>query len=63
MQQYGQTDSEFQVGDYFGSVEDVRAGVRRQIALGIDEIIVFQLPRVHLKSVLRFSDDVIGAAR
>jgi hypothetical protein len=40
-------------------VEAVRAGVRRQIAEGCDEIIVFQLPRVHAKSLVRFSEDVI----
>ena len=49
-------------GDLFGSLEKVTAGVRRQIESGMDEIIVFQLPRVHLKSLLRFSDEVIPRA-
>ena len=62
VQQYGETDSQLLLGDFFGSADDVRAGARRQIALGIDEIIVFQLPRLHLKSVMRFSDEVIPAA-
>jgi alkanesulfonate monooxygenase SsuD/methylene tetrahydromethanopterin reductase-like flavin-dependent oxidoreductase (luciferase family) len=45
----------------FGSAERVRESVRRQIADGATEIIVFQLPRVHMKSLMRFSDDVIPA--
>lgn len=55
--QYGSTD-ELDRG-LFGSVDDVRARVQQQIDEGGDEFIVFQLPRVHLPSLLRFSDEVI----
>jgi len=56
---YGGTAEEVLNGDLFGSLEKVRAGVRRQIESGMDEIVVFQLPAVHLKSLLRFSEEVI----
>ena len=45
----------------FGHIDTVRGNVGRQIAEGASEIIVFQLPRVHMKSLMRFSDDVIPA--
>ncbi len=61
--QYGGTEESVRAGGLFGSAEDVRDGVRRQIADGCDEIIVFQLPRVHMKSLTRFSDEVIPAFR
>jgi alkanesulfonate monooxygenase SsuD/methylene tetrahydromethanopterin reductase-like flavin-dependent oxidoreductase (luciferase family) len=53
------TPEEVMAGELFGSLEKVREGVTRQVASGMDEIVVFQLPRVHLKSLLRFSDEVI----
>jgi alkanesulfonate monooxygenase SsuD/methylene tetrahydromethanopterin reductase-like flavin-dependent oxidoreductase (luciferase family) len=59
MQQYGQTEEETLRGALWGSVEEVREGVRRQIDDGVQEIYVFQLPRVHYKSLARFSDEVI----
>ncbi len=58
MEQYKQTEEQVRSG-LFGSVDDVRAAVRRQVDAGADEINLFQLPRVHLKSLLRFSDKVI----
>jgi alkanesulfonate monooxygenase SsuD/methylene tetrahydromethanopterin reductase-like flavin-dependent oxidoreductase (luciferase family) len=58
-QQYGQSEEEILSGDLFGSLEKVREGVGRQIETGMDDIVVFQLPRVHLESLMRFSDEVI----
>jgi alkanesulfonate monooxygenase SsuD/methylene tetrahydromethanopterin reductase-like flavin-dependent oxidoreductase (luciferase family) len=58
-QLYGGTEDEIRSGALFGSLEKVKAGVRRQMESGMDEIIVFQLPAVHLKSLLRFSDEAI----
>ena len=42
-----------------GSPEFVRTNIARQITEGATDIIVFQLPRVHLKSLMRFSDEII----
>jgi hypothetical protein len=50
-------------GGFFGSIENVRAAVRRQVDQGADSINVFQLPRIHLKSLLRFSEEVIPEFR
>ena len=58
-QLYGGTEEDTMRGDLFGSLEKVKAGVGRQLDSGMDEIVVFQLPQVHLKSLLRFSDKVI----
>lgn len=58
-QLYGGTEEEVIRGDLFGALEKVKAGVRRQLESGADEIVVFQLPAVHLKSLLRFSEEVI----
>jgi alkanesulfonate monooxygenase SsuD/methylene tetrahydromethanopterin reductase-like flavin-dependent oxidoreductase (luciferase family) len=57
----GYADSEKAIRDsgLFGSVEDVREGIRRQAAQGVNEIVAFQLPRIHLRSLMRFSDEVI----
>jgi alkanesulfonate monooxygenase SsuD/methylene tetrahydromethanopterin reductase-like flavin-dependent oxidoreductase (luciferase family) len=60
-QQYGQTEEQVRDSGLFGTVDDVKAGVRRQLDEGLDEIIVFQLPTVHLKSLRRYSDEVIGS--
>jgi alkanesulfonate monooxygenase SsuD/methylene tetrahydromethanopterin reductase-like flavin-dependent oxidoreductase (luciferase family) len=57
--QYSQPEEEIRRGGLFGSVDDVRAGVRDRIEQGVEEIIVFQLPRVHRSSLFRFSDEVI----
>ncbi len=59
MEQYSQTEDQVRADGLFGSVDDVRSAVRRQVDEGADEINLFQLPRVHLKSLLRFSDKVI----
>jgi alkanesulfonate monooxygenase SsuD/methylene tetrahydromethanopterin reductase-like flavin-dependent oxidoreductase (luciferase family) len=58
MEQYSQTEDQVRAG-LFGSVDDVRASVRRQVDEGADEINLFQLPRVHIQSLLRFSEEVI----
>jgi alkanesulfonate monooxygenase SsuD/methylene tetrahydromethanopterin reductase-like flavin-dependent oxidoreductase (luciferase family) len=52
-------EQEIGVMPLFGSTEEVIAGVRGLVAVGVREINMFQLPRVHVKSVLRFSDAVI----
>jgi alkanesulfonate monooxygenase SsuD/methylene tetrahydromethanopterin reductase-like flavin-dependent oxidoreductase (luciferase family) len=57
---WGGTEESIRAG-LFGSAQDVRDAVARQIAAGAGEVIVFQLPRVHMKSLLRFSDEVIPA--
>jgi alkanesulfonate monooxygenase SsuD/methylene tetrahydromethanopterin reductase-like flavin-dependent oxidoreductase (luciferase family) len=62
MEQYSQTEQQVRAG-MFGSVDDVRAAVRRQVDEGADRINVFQLPRVHTESLLRFSDEVIPQFR
>jgi hypothetical protein len=57
---YGErTPEEVMAGDLFGSLGKVRESVRRQVESGLEEIVVFQLPRVHLKSLMRFSEEVI----
>jgi alkanesulfonate monooxygenase SsuD/methylene tetrahydromethanopterin reductase-like flavin-dependent oxidoreductase (luciferase family) len=58
---YGSTEEEIRRPGTFGSLIDVIEGVRRQVNAGIREVIVFQLPRVHMKSLQRFSDRVIPA--
>jgi alkanesulfonate monooxygenase SsuD/methylene tetrahydromethanopterin reductase-like flavin-dependent oxidoreductase (luciferase family) len=62
MEQYSQTEEQVRAG-LFGSVDDVRAAVRRQVDEGADEINLFQLPRVHTESLLRFSEEVIPQFR
>jgi alkanesulfonate monooxygenase SsuD/methylene tetrahydromethanopterin reductase-like flavin-dependent oxidoreductase (luciferase family) len=59
MDEYKQTEEQVRQQSLFGSVDDVRAAVRRQIDAGADEINLFQLPRVHANSLLRFSEEVI----
>ena len=59
MQQFGESEETIRSAGLFGSLQEVRAGVRRQIDQGVDEVIVFQLPRVHRTSLLRFSEEVI----
>jgi alkanesulfonate monooxygenase SsuD/methylene tetrahydromethanopterin reductase-like flavin-dependent oxidoreductase (luciferase family) len=44
-----------------GSPDDVRAVVRRLADAGLSEIVIFQLPRVHAKSLMRFSNEIIPA--
>ncbi|MEX2246327.1 MAG: LLM class flavin-dependent oxidoreductase [Dehalococcoidia bacterium] len=43
----------------FGSADDVRRGIERYVDDGVQEMMVFQLPRVHTKSLLRFSEEII----
>lgn len=62
MEQYSQTEDQVRAG-LFGSVDDVRQAVRRQVDEGADDINLFQLPRVHTKSLLRFSEEVIPQFR
>ncbi len=62
MEQYKQTEEEIR-GQLFGSLDDVRARVQQQAEAGADEINVFQLPRIHTKSLLRFSEEIIPQFR
>lgn len=61
--QYGNTEEQVRAQPLFGSTDRVAAGARRLIDAGVREIDMFQLPRAHLKSLLRFSDEVIPALR
>jgi alkanesulfonate monooxygenase SsuD/methylene tetrahydromethanopterin reductase-like flavin-dependent oxidoreductase (luciferase family) len=61
LEHYSDVDPDNLPAELFGSAAAVREGVARQTADGATEIIVFQLPRVHLKSLVRFSEDVIPA--
>jgi alkanesulfonate monooxygenase SsuD/methylene tetrahydromethanopterin reductase-like flavin-dependent oxidoreductase (luciferase family) len=60
IEQFGVPEEQVREG-LFGTVEDVRSAVQRQIDVGVTEIVVFQLPQVHLPSLHRFSQDVIPA--
>jgi alkanesulfonate monooxygenase SsuD/methylene tetrahydromethanopterin reductase-like flavin-dependent oxidoreductase (luciferase family) len=60
MQQYNASEDEIRKS-LFGNVDDVRNGIQRQVGDGVEEAHVFQLPRVHVKSLIRFSDEVIPA--
>jgi alkanesulfonate monooxygenase SsuD/methylene tetrahydromethanopterin reductase-like flavin-dependent oxidoreductase (luciferase family) len=62
MEQYTQSEEEIRQ-QFFGSVDAVRARVREQADQGADEINLFQLPRIHIKSLLRFSEQVIPEFR
>jgi alkanesulfonate monooxygenase SsuD/methylene tetrahydromethanopterin reductase-like flavin-dependent oxidoreductase (luciferase family) len=59
IEHFGGTEESVRTGGLFGNTETVRQRVREQIADGCTDIIVFQLPRVHMKSLMRFSDDII----
>jgi alkanesulfonate monooxygenase SsuD/methylene tetrahydromethanopterin reductase-like flavin-dependent oxidoreductase (luciferase family) len=63
IERQGAKEDDVRRNGLFGSTADVAAGVRRLADAGFDEVIVFQLPRVHLKSLRRFSHDVIPAFR
>ncbi|HEY8171547.1 MAG TPA: LLM class flavin-dependent oxidoreductase [Dehalococcoidia bacterium] len=60
--QYGGTEDDVR-RQLFGSADDVRASIRRYADAGVQEIMVFQLPRVHRKSLMRFSDEIVPAFR
>jgi alkanesulfonate monooxygenase SsuD/methylene tetrahydromethanopterin reductase-like flavin-dependent oxidoreductase (luciferase family) len=61
IEHYGGTEESIRAGGLFGNTDAVRQRVADQIAEGCTDIIVFQLPRVHMKSLARFSDDIIPA--
>lgn len=61
-EQYNTTEEELRK-QLFGSLDDVKSGVKRLADAGAQEVMVFQLPRVHAKSALRFSEEVIPAFR
>jgi alkanesulfonate monooxygenase SsuD/methylene tetrahydromethanopterin reductase-like flavin-dependent oxidoreductase (luciferase family) len=60
--QYG-GEAEVRRHSIFGTPADVNDQVERRIDEGWSEIYLFQLPRVHVKSLLRFSDVIIRAFR
>ena len=59
----GRTEQDAPRTILLGSVEDVKAGIGEFIDAGAQEFIVWQLPRIHVKSLMRFSDEVIPAFR
>jgi alkanesulfonate monooxygenase SsuD/methylene tetrahydromethanopterin reductase-like flavin-dependent oxidoreductase (luciferase family) len=59
-ERYGMTEEHLQ-RDLFGSAADVRRNLQRYVDAGVEEFMVFQLPRVHEKSLMRFSDEIIPA--
>jgi alkanesulfonate monooxygenase SsuD/methylene tetrahydromethanopterin reductase-like flavin-dependent oxidoreductase (luciferase family) len=61
--QNGGTEEQVRGRSLFGNLEDVRSGVRRFADAGVQELMVFQLPRVHAKSLMRFSSEVIPEFR
>jgi hypothetical protein len=58
VQQYSTTEEDVR-RQLFGSLQDVIRGVERFAAQGVEEIMVFQVPRIHETSLMRFSDEVI----
>jgi alkanesulfonate monooxygenase SsuD/methylene tetrahydromethanopterin reductase-like flavin-dependent oxidoreductase (luciferase family) len=60
-QEHGLSEDQVRQSSLFGSLEEVRAAVERQRALGVQELYLFQLPSVHRKSLVRFSDEIIPA--
>lgn len=46
-----------------GSADHVRAQIEEFIGLGVQEIILWQYPQLHMKSLRRFSEEVIPAFR
>jgi alkanesulfonate monooxygenase SsuD/methylene tetrahydromethanopterin reductase-like flavin-dependent oxidoreductase (luciferase family) len=57
-EQYGASREELD-RQLFGTTDEVLRRVARARDAGIEELILFQLPRVHLKSLLAFSDEII----
>ena len=60
---YGGTEESVRKTSIFGSISEVKERIEGLADAGMEEIILFQLPRVHLRSLLRFSDEVIPAYR
>jgi alkanesulfonate monooxygenase SsuD/methylene tetrahydromethanopterin reductase-like flavin-dependent oxidoreductase (luciferase family) len=60
VEQYGEPEETIRRQGLIGSATEVTDAVRRQIEQGADEIVVFQLPRIHRASLMRYSDDVIS---
>ncbi len=58
---YGGTEESIRSTSIFGSTSDVKERIEGLADAGMQEITLFQLPRVHLRSLLRFSEDVIPA--
>ena len=59
----GASEDEARRSVLLGSVEEVKAQVRKFAEAGVQEIIVAQFPRTHRESLLRFSQDVVPAFR
>jgi alkanesulfonate monooxygenase SsuD/methylene tetrahydromethanopterin reductase-like flavin-dependent oxidoreductase (luciferase family) len=58
MEEYKLTEAQVRE-QFFGSIDDMRRSVQAQADAGADEINLFQLPSIHLKSLLRFSKEII----
>ncbi len=57
----GVTEDEARRSVLLGSIDDVKAGVQSFIDAGVQEFTVAQFPRLHQKSLLQFSEEVIPA--
>jgi alkanesulfonate monooxygenase SsuD/methylene tetrahydromethanopterin reductase-like flavin-dependent oxidoreductase (luciferase family) len=62
-QQYSGAEGDVDNLGVFGTPAQVRDAVARMAGEGWSEIYLFQLPRVHIKSLLAFSEQVIPAFR
>lgn len=59
IEHFGGTEDSIRAGGLFGNLDTVRQRVRDQLAEGCTDVVVFQLPHIHMKSLTRFSDEVI----
>lgn len=58
---YNMTEDQVLNTSLFGSAQDIRARVERLVEEGVQELYIFQLPHIHRKSLLRFSEEIIPA--
>lgn len=58
---YNMTEEDVRTTSLFGTAADHIASIERLAEAGVEEVNVFQLPQLHLKSLLRFSEEVIPA--
>ena len=61
--QYGGTEDDVRRRAIWGTAEEAKALIQARIDSGYSEIYLFQLPRLHLKSLIRFSDEIIPSFR
>lgn len=58
---FGNNEETVRNTSLFGSRDEVEASIRSLAQLGIQEFNLFQLPQLHLRSLMRFSDEVAPA--